>query len=110
MDMRVLLWTVLVMTAVMTCTHTLFLPALFSLVVMGIVPGTSLRVPTALMLIVYPTLFIVGIYWLSTLQLFVHEAQSTHVRKAPYDARKKSSGHIATRPMTASKRRRQQTA
>lgn len=108
--MRVLLWTVLVVTAVMTCTHTLFLPALFSIVVMGIVPGTSLKLPTAFMLIVYPTFFLVGMYWLSTLQLFVHETQSTHVRKASYDTRKKSSGRIATRPMTSSKRRSQQTA
>jgi hypothetical protein len=69
MDIRVVLWTCLVMTAIMTCTHTLFLPMLFSILVMGIVPGTTLKIPTGIMLTVYPALCMVGVYWLSTLQL-----------------------------------------
>lgn len=106
MDMRVLLWTILVMTAVMTCTHTLFLPSLFSLLVMGIVPGTSLKIPTGFMLLVYPALCILGMYWLSTLQLFAHDT--------PVLDRKKTDGRMqprlaATRPMNTGKRRSQQT-
>lgn len=110
MDVRVVLWTCLVMTAVMICTHTLFLPILFSILVMGIIPGTSLRIPTAFMLIVYPVLFIIGLYWLSTVQILLGDS-TVHTRTAKEPVRRRTpTGSLNNKSSTPVKRRARATA
>lgn len=103
MDVRIVLWTCLVMTAFMMCTHTLFLPMLFSVIVMGIIPGTTIEIPTGFMLIVYPSLFIAGVYWFSTLQVMMNEHAQAPARAPKKSVRKKTV--VASSPTTPDRHR-----
>lgn len=81
------------------------LGALFALIFLGMIPGTSLSVPPALMMIAYPIAIISVIFWLARQPLYIG-SQEKQEKTARAVARKR----VAKKTATARTRRRYRKA
>ena len=81
------------------------LTMLFTLFVMGIVPGTSFTIPAWVILVGYPVIILIALGWLMSQPLFI--GTSAHNQKTARSiARKRVARRTQTKPRLATTRRR----
>lgn len=64
----------------LVCTQTPLLSVVFAFFILGMIPGTSLIIPSWMILISYPLIALSVLYWLSTQSLFIGE-QVLHIKQ-----------------------------
>lgn len=69
MDKRVVLWAGLTVLGFVVMTKTQLLNILVAFLILGVIPGTSLFVPSWLIFTVYPLLFVGILLWLGSQSL-----------------------------------------
>lgn len=104
MSRRTLFWVSLAVLLFIICTQTPAVVIIFSFLVMGIIPGTSITIPAWLMLIGYPLAFIAAVLWISHQSLFIGAPAKPTTRTAIKKTAPKKKR--ATAAKTAAKRRR----
>ena len=70
---RVFLWAGFGILLFLLCTKTPLLSSIISLLLLGMIPGTNLVIPAWAILIVYPSLFVLVLFWLRRQSLFIGE-------------------------------------
>jgi hypothetical protein len=66
MDRRVYQWAGIALVVLVILTKTPLVFSLFALLILGVIPGTTLVIPAWISLLVYPLLIVVTLLWLST--------------------------------------------
>lgn len=87
MKRRAALWAGIVTVSFVAVFYVNIPSTLFTIFVIGIIPGTSITIPAWLMLLMYPGLFAVMLYWLGKQSLLIGERR---LAKAPVKTTKKS--------------------
>lgn len=104
MNKRLRVWIGATLISMIVLTKTPLLYVLFSLFILGMIPGTHVIIPPAVLLVVYPLLFIAILSWLTTDPLHIgvrHEA----ARSVPKTTRQKATRRpTKTRPNAAKRR------
>lgn len=77
MKRRVTLWAGIVTVSFVAVFYVNIPSTLFTIFVIGIVPGTAITIPAWLMLLIYPSLLAGILYWLGKQSLFIGEASPT---------------------------------
>ena len=105
MNRRVLFWVFVVVGIFYVLAETPLVSNLFTLLILGMVPGTDLALPPIVMMIAYTLGFFGAVYWLAHQTLFVAEPvkPTKPVKQAAKKTAKKST---TSKKTTATKRRR----
>ncbi len=106
MKRRVLFWVFAVVGIFYVLVETQLPSNLFTLFILGMVPGTDLALPPVLMLVAYTFGFFAALYWLAHQTLFVAEPKKP--AKPVKQTSKKTTKKPTTAKKTAAKRRRAQ--
>jgi len=79
------------------------LGALFALVFLGMIPGTDLSIPPALMMIGYPLAIVAAVFWLANQPLYIgsKEKQEKTARAVARKRVAKKTSKAATKRKTA---------
>lgn len=80
------------LAVLLVCTYTPFVAVLFSFLVMGMIPGTGLVIPSWIILIANPLLCIGVLAWISDQSLFIGE-----VKKKPASRKRSVSKKVVKR-------------
>lgn len=110
MNKRAYLWAGGVLMGLIVLTKTPLVFSLFALLILGVVPGTSLVIPAWILLVIYPILFAATLFWLSARPIMITESHPApvNVRKKTLSAKKKIS-KSTTRKTSPTKRRARAT-
>jgi hypothetical protein len=104
------IWAIILIALFWVCTKTPLLASLFTLFVLGMVPGTHLAIPAWLMLIVYPAGFFAAVYWLSARSLYIGTPTPKPAVKAARAATTRKKKSRNQKQTAAAKRRARATA
>jgi hypothetical protein len=108
MNMRAVYWAGFMTIFLVVCTESTLPEIVIALLVMGVIPGSDMTIPPMMMLVTYPVLFLIALWWISTQPFFIGERVSattkpTHVpTKKRYTVKAKT---VTVRKTTAAKRR-----
>lgn len=101
-------WVFAVIGIFYVLVETSLLSNLFTLLILGMVPGTDLALPPVLMLVTYSVGFIAALYWLTHQTLFFAETKKP--AKPVKQAAKKTAKKPATAKKTTARKRRRARA
>jgi hypothetical protein len=68
---QVVFWLLLLSSILLIVTQTSLMTDLFLLLVIGMVPGTEIRVPAWVMMGLYPLIAVTAVYWLSKQPMYI---------------------------------------
>ncbi len=94
----------------LVCTLTSLPASLLAFLVLGIVPGTDIVIPAWAILLVYPALIAVAVYWLHGEAFFIGEPTPTPKPVKATAAKSKKTRTSRAKKTTATKRRARATA
>jgi hypothetical protein len=101
MNMRAVYWAGFITIFLVVCTESTVPEIVIALLVMGVVPGSDMTIPPMMMLISYPVLFLIALWWISTQPFFIGERVSATARPTRMVVKKSH----ATKPKTVTARK-----